>query len=139
MKKFLFLMVADMMIVLASFLVTVKYYPGPALPAIEKYQSPFIVFVILFLIISFIFNKYEFRKDEKYLPMLITYAKALLITAGISALALFIFQLGDYSRYIVLGTILGIAVLESIWLALCQAIFYTYNKTRDPDPPTDHD
>jgi hypothetical protein len=128
-------MVADIMIMLASFLLTIRYYPGPALPAIEKYQSPFVFFVVLFLTVSFIFNKYEYKKDMKFLPMLSTYAKALLITAGISALALLLFQLGHYSRSIIFGTILGIAVLEFLWLAFYQAIFYSINKNQHPNPP----
>jgi hypothetical protein len=71
--------------------------------------------------------------------MLKTYFKALLVITGISGMALFLFQMGHYSRFIVLGTILGIAVLETLWLALCQAIFYTYSKTRDSNPPSAND
>ena len=121
-------MIADILLVLASFLITSKLYQGAALPAIAKYQSPFMVFVILFLTVSFIFNKYELRKVIKFLPMLSTYAKALLITAGISGLAIYFFQLGHYSRFIILGTMLGIAILEFLWIALFQVIQQLFMK-----------
>jgi hypothetical protein len=121
MKQFLLHMIADLLIVIASFLIISKIYQGPVEVVFEKYQSPFIFFVILFLIISFIFNKYENQKSRGFFLMLNLYAKALFYTAGISALAIYLLQLSYYSRFIIFGTMLSIAILEFLWIAAFQA------------------
>jgi ABC-type transport system involved in cytochrome c biogenesis permease subunit len=121
MKQFLLHMIADLLIVIASFLIISELYHGTPEVVLDKYQSPFIVFVILFLIISFIFNKYENLKSRGFFKMLNLYAKALFYTAGISALAIYLLQLSYYSRFIIFGTMLCIAILEFLWIAAFQA------------------
>jgi hypothetical protein len=114
-------MIVDMIIVLASFLLVSSIYPAPTEDVITRYQSPFLVFVILFLIISFSFNKYEHISSRTFITKLKLYAQAFMFTIGISLLAMYLFQLTYYSRLIILGTMLGIAILEFIWIALSHS------------------
>jgi len=120
MKQFILHFIADMIALLASFLLVSSYHPAPIESVIIKYQSPFIFFIILFLIISFIFNKYDAAKNRGFLAMLNIYAKALFYTAAISALAIYLFQLSFYSRTIIFGTMLGIAIFEFLWISIYQ-------------------
>jgi hypothetical protein len=120
MKQFILHFVADMVALLASFLLVSSYYPAPIERVIEKYQSPFIFFIIVFLIISFIFNKYDAAKNRKFPAMLNIYAKSLFYTAAISALAIYLLQLSYYSRFIIFGTMLGIAIFEFLWILIYQ-------------------
>jgi uncharacterized membrane protein len=122
MKRFILHMIADMFIVLASFLITSNIYQAPIEEVFVRYQSPLIIFVILFLIISFLFNKYEETTGRGFKKMLNLYAKSLFYTIAISVLAMYLFGFTYYSRMIILGTMLGIAVLEFIWIALYQLV-----------------
>jgi hypothetical protein len=132
MKRFLLHMIADLVIVLASFLLVSSIYPAPTEEVITRYQSPFLVFVILFLIISFSYNKYENISSRTLVTKLKLYAQAFMFTIGISLLGMYLFQLTYYSRLIILGTMLGIAVLEFAWIVLFQTfrhLFFRHNKT----------
>jgi hypothetical protein len=132
MKRFIIHLLADLVILLSSFIIVSSFYPAPVEDVITRYQSPFTVFVILFLIISFIVNKYENDRSRTFLFTLRLYAQAFIYTIGISLLAMYLFQLTYYSRLIILGTMLGIAVLEFVWIALFQAVhhlFFRRNKT----------
>ena len=132
MKRFLLHLIADMIIVLGSFLLVSSIYPAPTGEVISRYQSPFLVFVILFLIISFSFNKYENISSRTLVTKLKLYAQAFMFTIGISLLAMYLFQFTYYSRLIILGTMLGIAVLEFVWIVLFQTfrhLFFRHNKT----------
>jgi hypothetical protein len=135
MKQFILHFVADMLSLLSSFILVSSLYPGPIERVLEKYQSPFIFFTILFLIISFIFNKYEDGKRRSFLKMLNIYAKALFYTAAISALAIYLFQLSYYSRFVIFGTMLGIAMFEFLWILIYQAFHYSrdYFKHRNSE------
>ena len=121
MKRFLLHLIADMVIVLAAFLLASHLYKGPVDLVIDRYQLPFIVFLTIFLITSFWLNKYEHDKEMRFFSMLNMYAKALFYTAGITVLAMYMFQLTHFSRLIILGTMLGIAVLEFLWISVYQA------------------
>lgn len=121
MKRFLLHLIADMIIVLAAFVAAGYLYKGPVDLVIDRYQTPFIVFLTIFLIVSFWHNKYEQDKTVGFRTMINMYAKALFYTAGITVLAMYLFQLTYYSRLIILGTMLGIAMLEFFWIAVYQA------------------
>lgn len=122
MKRFLLHLIADMVIVALAFIIVGKFYQGPIDTVIDKYQTPFIVFLTIFLIISFWLNKYEHIQSMGYAAMLNLYAKALFYTAGITVLAMYLLQLTYFSRFIILGTMLGIFILEFFWVSLYQAI-----------------
>jgi len=121
MKRFLLHLIADMVIVALSFLIAGTFYKGPIDLVIDRYQSPFVVFLTIFLIISFWLNKYEQNTSFGFFTMLNVYAKAIFYTAGITALSMYLFQLTYYSRFIILGTMLGIAILEFVWISIYQA------------------
>lgn len=132
MKRFIIHLLADLIIVVSSFLIVSGFYPAPVEEVITRYQSPFIVFVILFLIVSFIVNKYENDRSRTLIITLKLYAQAFIYTIAISLLAVYLFQLTYYSRLIILGTMLGIAVLEFVWIVLFHAfrhLFFRRDKT----------
>jgi hypothetical protein len=134
MKRFMIHLIADLVIVLSSFLIVSSLYPAPVGDVITRYQSPFIVFVIFFLIVSFFFNKYENDSKRTFMFTLKLYAQAFIFTIGISLLAMYLFQLTYYSRLIILGTMLGIVLLEFVWIALFQTVqhlFFRRNKTSE--------
>lgn len=122
MKRFLLHLIADLVIVALASIIVGKFYQGAIDLVIDKYQIPFIVFLTIFLIISFWLNKYEHIQSMGYVAMLNLYAKALFYTAGITVLAMYLLQLTYYSRFIILGTMLGIFILEFFWVSLYQAI-----------------
>lgn len=130
MKRFILHMIADMIILLASFLLVSSIYPAPTEEVVVRYQSPFLVFVILFLIISFSFNKYENISSRTLLSRIKLYAQAFMFTMVISLLAMYLFQLTYYSRLIILGTMLGIAVFEFIWIVLFHAFQHLFFKRK---------
>ncbi|MBE0664171.1 MAG: hypothetical protein IH597_17070 [Bacteroidales bacterium] len=134
MRRFMIHLIADLVIVLSSFIIVSGLYPAPVEDVITRYQSPFIFFVILFLIVSFFFNKYENDRSRTFLFTLKLYAQAFISTISISLLAMYLLQLTYYSRLIILGTMLGIAVLEFVWIALFQTVQYLFfrrNKTSE--------
>jgi lipopolysaccharide/colanic/teichoic acid biosynthesis glycosyltransferase len=122
MKKFLFHLIADMGMVLFSFLFVSKMYSGPIMPVLERYQGSFMAFLILFLIISFWFNKYEYDKSLSYTAMLKRYAKAMFYTTGIISIMMYFFQYTYFSRFMIFGTLTGIFVLEFMWISAYQAV-----------------
>lgn len=130
MNRFMVHLLADLIIVLSSFFIVSSIYPAPVEEVISRYQSPFIVFIILFLIVSFIFNKYENDRSRTFFMTLKLYTQAFLYTICISLLALYLFRFTYYSRLIILGTMFGIAFLEFVWIAMFQVIRHLLDKRK---------
>lgn len=126
MKPFMVNLIADLITVLSSFLFVSSIYPAPVEDVITRYQSPFIIFVILFLIVSFFVNKYENDRSRSLKIKFKIYAQAFLYTIGISLLAMYLFQFTYYSRLIILGTMLGIAILEFVWITVFHAFQHIF-------------
>jgi len=121
MKRFLLHLIADMVIVALGFFIASTFHRSSYDMILDQYQLPFVVFLTIFLIISFWLNKYEHNTSVGFFTMLNVYAKSLFYTAGITVLSMYLFQLTYYSRLIIFGTMLAIAILELMWVSIYQA------------------
>jgi len=89
--------------------------PGGSSSYFPKYNIPLIVFITLWVLISFVSKKYTAPQRLKLRRAFIYIIIVNLFIAGIITLLMFLFQSQNYSRLIVFGTIGVTAILELIF------------------------
>ena len=122
-RKIIYLILIDLLIIFASFLVFIWIKPASQRIYLPKYWEPFLFFSGVWLFISLFISKYNLYKARQfkdvYVPIIIANAT---IIAVITTL-IYSFGLFGYSRLIVFGTILLTTLLE-----LLVAYLYFYYK-----------
>ena len=95
-----------------------KYLPA--------YTKPFFGFVFVWLIASFIGDKYNISKFNKLINLLYSIIRVDFIVVGIILVAMYFFGRFEYSRLIVFGTILLSTLLEILFVT----IYFLRKKTK---------
>lgn len=99
-----FVILIDILIVSFSFLILAWYKPDTVRIVLPKYINPFIVFIIIWVTVSFIMGKYNLLSFKKAFHMIITLSIINFIVISSVAILLFALKLSAYSRIIVFGT-----------------------------------
>jgi lipopolysaccharide/colanic/teichoic acid biosynthesis glycosyltransferase len=97
--------ISDLLIVTASFIVCVWLKPGGNTVYYENYLNSFILFLFIWILISFSFEKYSLLEKSNWGEVI---KKILIINVIIFFLVtsmMYLFQSFNYSRFIVLGTV----------------------------------
>ena len=121
-KFFLF----DSLIVLSSFLFFIWLKPASKRIYLPQYSLPFIGFLVLWIILSVTFDKYNFRSKTTLKQYFSPVLKTSVTSLAITLLLIFIFDLLHYSRLIVLGTIILVTFLELLF----SIILYSHRKIK---------
>jgi len=128
-KPHYFYIIVDIIIVGFSFLFIIWFKPATIRYYLPNYTVPIITFEIIWLFISFLGDKYNLKnkKSSEILSSLVRIDFALLAFVGIIIYAFNIFQ---FSRFIVLGTIFVSFILEFL-LSLIYTLHKSFRKNTD--------
>lgn len=124
MKKIISLnAILDILILAGAFLIFIWIKPASKRIYLPLYIKPFLGFLFLWLVVSFVAQKYslseQYKQEKAIFHIFITNA----IITGIVSLLMFAFQTFFFSRLIVFGTIALATFLEVIIVSLQQYWF----------------
>jgi lipopolysaccharide/colanic/teichoic acid biosynthesis glycosyltransferase len=112
-KGFIFFII-DLVIIIGSFFLTVWFKSGINLPYLERLFNSFLIFLTLWMVISFLFKKYDLPKEIVLKRKLGNLVLCNFIILGSVTFLMYLLRTADYSRTIVFGTILIASVIEII-------------------------
>ena len=116
--------ISDLLIVTASFSLCVWLKPGESAGYFENYLNSFILFLLIWIAISFSFEKYSlFGKTDWLIAIRKIFVVNLVIFFLVTTM-MYLFQSFNYSRFIVLGTI-GVATIAE--LSFGSLYYLVYN------------
>lgn len=136
-KKSSFFFILDTLIVIIAFTLIAWYKPATKHLVLPHYDMPFLIFLALWIIASFITGKYNFEGSTHLRSKLrsIFIANTLVLASGLTLLTLL--EISGYSRLIAFGTfglatILEIiAILPIISYQKANRSFFPENKPRE--------
>jgi len=108
--------------------------PASLTKYLPQYIKPFLGFAVTWLIVSFVGDKYNIRKFNKFINLLYSIIRVDFIVIGMVLIAMYAFGRFEYSRLIVFGTILLSCSLEILFVAFY--FFRKKNKYEFDDPTT---
>ena len=97
--------------------------PASLTKYLPQYIKPFLGFAVVWLIASFVGDKYNIRKFNKLINLFYSIIRVDFIVVGMVLIAMYAFGRFEYSRLIVFGTILLSCSLEILF-----ATFYFFRK-----------
>ncbi len=106
----------DLVIISFSFFFIIWLKPATKRIYFPQYFLPFIFFVFLWIILSFLFDKFNFKNKLTIKHYISPIFKTSLTSLAIILSIIFLFDLLHYSRLIVLGTIILCTALELFFL-----------------------
>ncbi len=114
-KGFVAGFVSDLVLVTASFAICVWLKPGVSTSYYVSYFNSFLLFLFIWILVSFSMEKFNFRVLSTWMLMLRKIMITNLIIFFIVTSMMYLFQSFNYSRFIVIGTV-GIATLAELFL-----------------------
>ncbi|HEX2396028.1 MAG TPA: sugar transferase [Bacteroidales bacterium] len=118
-KNFLAAFAGDLIIVTASYILCVGLKPGLGNLYFSEYAASFLLFLFLWILVSFSLDKYNFNTIFNWSAMVKKILIGNLLIFFIITSMMYLFQSFNYSRFIVLGTV-GVATL----IELLSGSFY---------------
>jgi len=106
--------IIDLVIVAGSFFLTVWFKSGKDISYIERLLNSFLIFLTLWMVISFLFKKFDLPKEIVLSKKLGNLILCNFIILGSVTFLMYLLRTTDYSRTIVFGTILIASVIEII-------------------------
>jgi len=129
-KKQIIFFFLDTLIVAAAFLVAAILKPATRRFYIPTYIDKVFIFLILWIGISLLGNKYKIPKEKEFSSIVSNLFRNNFVILGLISFILFAFKSYQYSRLIVFGTLFITFFLEF----LLSMIFYFHNKlTKESD------
>lgn len=114
--------IVDVLLVLFSFLIFIWIKPASKAYYLPQYIQPFILFLVVWIIVSAIIGKYQLSKIKKPKDIYVYTLISNITIVGIILSLIYFNNLFSYSRLIVFGTI----ILSSILELLIGYIFAAY-------------
>ena len=116
-RTYLIFLFFDLIFITIAFLYMIYIKPASLRIYLPQYIKPFVGFAVVWLIASFIGDKYNINKFNKLINLFYSIIRVDFIVVGIVLVAMYIFGRFNYSRLIVFGTILLSAALEILFAA----------------------
>lgn len=116
------IIIFDIILVGFAFLIAAYLKPSPMMSILHQYQTVFPVFILIWFVSSLFSGKYSVLKTDKFRGRLKVIFISNFISLSVSAILFFTFSNYNFSRFIVLGTILISTVFEIIMSFLSQLI-----------------
>ena len=125
-KNKIFIFFIYVIIIILTFLFTIWLKPASRRIYLPQYLLPFVGFFCLWIVISLIFDKYNFQNRHSLKQYVTPVLKTSITALAVVLLLIILFNLLHYSRLIVLGTILLVTFLELFF----SAILYYHRKLK---------
>lgn len=129
-RSFIAVLFFDILAILAAFAIILWIKPGHAEPYISKYALSLGVFIIIWIGVSILAQKYTAPDRLKLSRALFHVLITNLTIAGIVTIIMFLLRSLDYSRFVVFGTILFITFFESVFV-FCDYFICNANSGED--------
>lgn len=112
----------DIILIFISFL-SISYLKNePFHNVIEKYFTYFLFYTFIFVSISLLYNKYEKKKNLKISDVIKRYFNSWTFSSLIGLSLVYIIRIDFTSRFVIIGVLLLILILEFIWLSIYASI-----------------
>ena len=134
-KRRLIFILIDLVLVTSAFLFVIGVKAGTLSNHLPRYQYSFLIFLGLWLIISWFLRKYYFREYDKFARAFWPIIYSNLVILGTITILMYFFRSAYFSRGIVFGTILT-ATLAELFLGV---LYHFYKVAREHKNPTDHE
>ena len=118
-KSYIICLILDIFFIMIAFFYMIQLKPASLRIYLPLYIKPFLGFAVIWLIASFIGDKYNINRFNKFINLFYSIIRVNFVVVGIVLIAMYIFGRFGYSRLIVFGTILFSGLLESTF-----AFFY---------------
>lgn len=132
-----FLCIIDMIFVVVAFLIAAWIKPATVRIYIPNYWRPALLFMFVWVLVSFSGRKYHTFKERRYSSILSSILSSAFISSAIIAILMVAFKQLSYSRIIVFGTILNTVILE---VSVSWAYYYSrkFIPLQPGDVPASH-
>ncbi len=134
-KRRLIFILIDLILVILSFLFVVKIKAGTLGLHLPRYLNSFLIFLSIWLVISWFFKKYYFRDYDKFGKAFWPIIYSNLVILGTITILMYFLRIAYFSRTIVFGTIL-VASLTELFLGV---LYHFYKVAREHKDPADHE
>lgn len=134
-KRRLIFILIDLILVTLSFLFVVKVKAGTLNFHLPRYLNSFLIFLAIWLIISWFLKKYYFRDYDKFGKAFWPIIYSNLTILGTITILMYFLRIAYFSRTIVFGTILA-ATVNELFLGI---LYHFYKIAREHKNPTDHE
>ena len=120
----------DIFSVSLIFLIFLLVRPEPFVTVFYKYLSSFLLFMVLWLIISLAIDKYNFYQTSDLRSSLRKVILANVLILGMATSLIYFLRVDYFSRTVVFGTIITATLLEVVWTTV-----YFYVQLAAVEPP----
>lgn len=125
-KNLLAPFIADLLIVTASYILCVGLKPGSGNIYYSEYTYSFLLFLLIWVIVSLILDKYNVQSMSSWSIMLKKVLLGNILIFFLITSMMYLFQSFNYSRFIVLGTV-GVATIVEL---LSGALYLIFDQAR---------
>ncbi len=134
-KKVIFIF-GDLLVVTAAFFLTAWIKGGSFSGYLDpRYIHPLLIFLALWLVISFTAGKYSLTSYNRYSKVITGILSSNFIILGSASLLIYFFNTFYFSRFLVLGTLTFSTLIELI----TGILFYHIRVARDVEGPVDQE
>lgn len=124
------LFIIDIIVVTAAFIFFIWLKPASMRIYLPAYKWPFILFLVLWVGVSAIFDKYTYSKKQRLSDFVNPIMLSNIIIIGIVTILIYLFNKFSYSRLIVMGTAGTSTLIE---LFLFSMFYYRRRLNRDTE------
>ena len=111
-QQTLLVLIVDLLLVVAAFLLAVWLKPGAGAHYITRYQWSFCIFLAVWAVISAAFRKYRLMQQKDLKEILTPVILSNLAVLGVVVSLMYFLRVAYYSRFIVFGTIMIATAME---------------------------
>jgi lipopolysaccharide/colanic/teichoic acid biosynthesis glycosyltransferase len=116
------LAIIDIFSVTLIFFIFLYVKPGPFLDLFQRYSISFLLFLAIWLIVSFAIDKYNIPGYSSLSQNFKQIIFGNLLVMGIATTLMFLIRIDYFSRTIVFGTIISTTIVELLWSAIFWSI-----------------
>jgi lipopolysaccharide/colanic/teichoic acid biosynthesis glycosyltransferase len=117
-----FFAIMDIFSVTLVFSIFLFIKPGPFLDSFQQYSISFLLFLAIWMVVSFSIDKYNIASYESLHQNFKQIIIGNFLVMGIATSMMFLIRIDYFSRTIVFGTILATTLVELIWSAVYFSI-----------------
>jgi len=104
--------------------------PEPFHVVLVKYRNAFLLFLGIWIVVSFISNKYTIYQQSEPGKIMQQIILANILITGVATTLMFLFRVDYFSRLVVFGTIASSTLLELLYATIC---YYVRTALIEPD------
>ena len=118
MKRKILFIFFDLVFVTISFLLLAWLKPGTRSVILPRYYGWFILFLSIWLVVSYFFTKYDPEKFSSFKQKVSSILLSNFIIVGLVTIAMYLFGSYEFSRFLFLGTVIITTIIEITGAAL---------------------